>query len=210
MDADKQPSQDEQPPLLDYAGPGTRKPWWKLNLLEILVVIAIAALALSILLPARSGDLEKRNRVSCSSNLGQVGQACLLYANDHQGSFPDSLAALVKGGRLSVKCLVCPSSADDFATGTTMEELIADLAKPRRCSYIYVGRGLSIGSPKTAVVAYDRLDNHEFDGIKVLYASGRVEWMLRKEAVGFIAELDAGFNPPRPLNQRPATRSATP
>jgi prepilin-type processing-associated H-X9-DG protein len=60
------------------------------------------------------------------------------------------------------------------------------------------------------VVAHDRLVNHEREGVNVLFADGRVEWMSRDLSPGFLAELEAGFNPPRPVNQRPATQPATP
>src|SRR2546423_733990 len=58
------------------------------TLVELLVVIGIIALLLSILLPSLSRARETANRVKCGSNLRQIGQAMMLYANENQGAYP--------------------------------------------------------------------------------------------------------------------------
>jgi prepilin-type N-terminal cleavage/methylation domain-containing protein/prepilin-type processing-associated H-X9-DG protein len=58
------------------------------TLVELLVVIGIIALLISILLPSLSRARETANRVKCGSNLRQVGQAMLLYANENNGNYP--------------------------------------------------------------------------------------------------------------------------
>jgi prepilin-type N-terminal cleavage/methylation domain-containing protein/prepilin-type processing-associated H-X9-DG protein len=58
-----------------------------LTLVELLAVIAIIGLLAGLLLPAVQSARESARRVTCANKLGQLGKACLMYANSN-GAYP--------------------------------------------------------------------------------------------------------------------------
>ena len=58
------------------------------TLTELLVVIGIIALLLGLLLPATAAARYRARLVKCASNLRQVGQGIMQYANDNGGNYP--------------------------------------------------------------------------------------------------------------------------
>ena len=60
------------------------------TLIELLVVVAIIGILAAMLLPVLSKARERARRVSCASNLKQIGLAMIMYAGDKKGAFPDN------------------------------------------------------------------------------------------------------------------------
>jgi prepilin-type N-terminal cleavage/methylation domain-containing protein/prepilin-type processing-associated H-X9-DG protein len=86
------------------------------TLLEILAVIFIIAIVTAILLPTMNRTHEPANRVKCGSNLRQIGQAILLYANENKGNYP--------------RVMYSPGSAPVWGTGVTAPNAFTDANRP--------------------------------------------------------------------------------
>lgn len=89
------------------------------TLIELLVVVAIIGILASMLMPALNRARESARRGTCQSNLKQIGNGMVMYADDWGGIFPqyttNSFTAgdfklLITGGKyLTGAVLACPS-----------------------------------------------------------------------------------------------------
>lgn len=98
-------------------------------------LIPIIAVLVALMLPALSQAKSKAQRISCVSNLKQIGLAARLYANDHEGTFPADFAGMSEF-LSSPKILVCPSDTD------TVPASDWPTFGPRHLSYEYLTPGV--------------------------------------------------------------------
>ena len=116
--------------------------------------------------------------------------ALQIYANGSGGTFPDTLDALLLDNTLVPDMLVCPSSGHTVAPGKTPAEQVANLAKGRYQSYVYVGKGVTLTSGRQ-VLAYEPPAHHGGQGLNVLFSDGTVQFLPTATAQTAIPQLAA-------------------
>lgn len=122
--------------------------------------------------------LETMNRIVCANNFKQIGQAIMLYQNDHRTRLPARFEQLQAYG-LPPAAFVCPSA---HSAGTkAVEDEIAARAE-RRLSYVMVepvkGKFDSQYRAEDPNI-FEPLANHDGEGAHILFMDGHTEFVSR-------------------------------
>ena len=193
-------------PTLDYPPPDRRPSrGWRLTRWIVGGGILIGLL-FSIFVPTMCRAREPSNRIKCSSNLRQIGLAATMFANAHDGVMPANWQELVSGGDITADVFLCPSSnLTDRATDSQGVTWAASLDDPNahHCSYFYAGTRLRLADLKPEdIIAFEPADDHNGDGVNLLYADGHVDWHGARTASKpvydrLMADYTAGVRPLR-------------
>jgi prepilin-type processing-associated H-X9-DG protein len=155
-------------------------------------ILGETALMTSILLPSLNRARETANRVKCASNLRQIGQGCVMYANDHKGAYPPDLGAIIKNYEIPLDSFVCPTR------GTPVPPEIFSATDDKKAAwvnentdYVYLGKGMNNTATPDTVVCYEKRDNHGGDGMNILFGDGHIEFLRMPDAKKMIEKTNA-------------------
>ena len=79
----------------------SNQPTAALTLTEALVIIAVLVVLCALLKPARIKPHRYMPRMACINNLKQIGMACQLWADDHNGKYPMEIS-VTNGGTMEL------------------------------------------------------------------------------------------------------------
>lgn len=155
----------------------------------IYIVIGLAALAglVLLLLPAVVSPHTKAPRLADANNLKQIGLACLMYSQEHNGEYPTDLRQLTKyiGGEKNRRLFLSSWSTTPPGPMSNAMEWT---------DFVYI-RGATTSSPGERVVAYQPPGQHpEHLGANILFRDGHVEWFDMR---GFIKTMNSPQQRPR-------------
>lgn len=153
-------------------------------------------LTASVLLPSLNRSREAANRIKSSSNLRQIGLACLMYANENNNRMPPDFNALLHTQEISVDVFINPrtnTARPAVLAGRKDVDVFGAWANASS-DYAYVGAGKTNNEPADGILAYEK-PGQLTDGINVLFFDGHVDFVRFSEVPGIFA----AANLPSPL-----------
>lgn len=143
----------------------------------------------------------KRDAQTTSEHLKQIGVAAMLYSRDHGDAMPPDLATLVSKSLGSEIFLA--GGATTQPSSDPKEQDVQHQAKwvTQNAEFIYMAAGKNFSQlPDSFVVAYVKPAAAK-DGNTFLLDDGSVVKLTPEQAVGVVAELQSGKNPPPSLKK---------
>lgn len=163
-----------------------------LRFVALLCLIAVILL----LMPTRHRG-ENATRVKCASNLKQIGQALLIYANEHDGELPPNFATLLANADLVGQVFVCSNSNDKPVASRNLKTIRTAFASGGHNSYAYAPPPKKWAELDAADVIAFESTTHEDGMMNVLFGDGHVEFIAGEAVYSIFDQYGQGVRPIR-------------
>jgi hypothetical protein len=147
------------------------------------IMAAQQAMFLGAALPSLNRSRMTANRVKDATNLRQIGQAMMIYANGNKGKFPATPGELFLTQDLNIDIFINPEMHTAAPVGNDKEELAQWINQSG--GYTYLAAGKTDPAGPEVVLAHDKI-RPGAQGISLLFGDGHVEWMPLASAQGLI------------------------
>jgi prepilin-type processing-associated H-X9-DG protein len=137
------------------------------------------AVSIGVLLPALAEARRNADRIKSASNLRQIGQAMLLYANENKGAFPGSFGEMLLTQDIAADAFLNPQSKTKPPAGKNAEEMAVWVNQ--NSDYVYLGAGRRSNVGADVLLAHEKiLPDTQY--VNILYGDGHVEFVHVSEA----------------------------
>jgi prepilin-type processing-associated H-X9-DG protein len=140
---------------------------------------------LGTIMPSLARSRMVANRVKSASNLRQIGQAMLLYANENKGKYPADFGELLLTQDITAEVFTNPQTKTRVPRGKELKAL-SEWVKVNS-DYEYLGAGKNNQAGPEVILAHEKMRPGD-QGINMLYGDGHVEWNVLSVAQEQIAK----------------------
>lgn len=186
----------------DSQGPWERR--WTMGIVIVAIMLPLAGVAMAGIAaqvkvmattdPPMTADKPSREaafNIMCASNMRQLGQAVMLYAQAHEGKLPGSLLEIMRHEELDNNVLNCPTDVRHWLSNREGPEVRDAWIRMGNSSYVYHGRGLTNRLP-TDYPLFTEVSTGHSGGMNICFGDGHVEMVPLKHVPAVLAQLDAG------------------
>jgi len=131
------------------------------------------AMTVGVLLPSLNRARGTANMVRSASNLRQIGQAMLLYANENKGNYPKTMGELLLTQDITIEVFVNPQSKTRAPREKPKDEQALWVSKDS--DYEYLGAGKNNQAGPEVILAHEKF-RPNVRGVNMLYGDGHVEF----------------------------------
>jgi prepilin-type processing-associated H-X9-DG protein len=148
------------------------------------IMAAEQAMMVGVALPALNRPRMTSNRVKSASNLRQIGQGMLLYANENRGKYPKTMGEIFLTEDLTIEVFVNPETKNQPPRDKNKDEQA--LWVNTSSDYEYLGAGKTSSATADVILAHEKIRPNA-QGLNILYGDGHVEFVQLPQAQQMIA-----------------------